>query len=321
MSETANVTAIYQGSTELRDQVRAVMARDRRLSQVIVAKEAGISAATLNQWLAGKYQGDNEGIDVKLRLWIEADMARRAAGGAMPVAPSYVSTPTSARILGALGYAQMAGDIAICYGNAGVGKTSTCRHYRESSPNVWIATMTPSRAGVVTSLQEICDALSLDNTGGASAMFKRIEKKVRDTHGLLIVDESQHLSTLALDEIRSIHDATGIGIAFVGNNGVYTNMSGGRNAEKLDRLHSRVGKRLGLQKSTEADIVALIKAWGIEDSKCHATLIQVARGPGALRTLTKTLRLASMYAAAEGRGVCCEDVRAAATELMSGGEK
>lgn len=317
MSDTATVRSIYQGDADLRDQVQACMARDKRMSQVIVAKEAGISAATLNQWLAGKYQGDNEGIDGKMRLWLEADMARRAAGSAMPVAPGYISTPTSARILGALAYAQMAGDIAIAYGNAGVGKTASCAHYRTSSPNVWIATMTPSTSGVVTALQEICEALGLDASGGARAMNKRVERRVRDTHGLLIVDESQHLSVQALDEIRSIHDATGIGIAFVGNDGVFARMAGGRNAQQLDRLYSRIGKRLRLQQSSEADIVALIKAWGIVDAKCHATLIAVARGPGALRTLTKTLRLASMYAAAEGRGVCCEDVRAAATELGS----
>jgi DNA transposition AAA+ family ATPase len=321
MNDTATVTSIYQGDADLRDQVKGVMAREKRLSQVIVAKEAGISPATLNQWLAGKYAGDNEGVDAKLRIWLDADMARRAAGGAMPEAPAFVVTPTAARILGALGYAQMAGDIAVSHGNAGVGKTSSCVHYRDSSPNVWIVTMTPSTAGVVTALEEICDALGLSPGGGARKMSKAICRRVRDTHGLLIVDEAQHLSVAALDEIRAIHDATTIGIALVGNDGVFARMAGGRNAQQLDRLYSRVGKRLRLQQSTEADIVALIKAWGITDTKCHPTLISIARGAGALRTLTKTLRLASMYAAAEGRTVCCEDVRAAASELMSGGEK
>src|SRR6185437_1982020 len=113
---------------------------------------------------------------------------------------------------------------------------------------------------------------------------------------------------------------TGVGIALVGNDGVFARMAGGRNAQQLDRLYSRVGKRLSLRQSTEADIIAMISAWGIDDTKCRATLIEIARRPGALRTLNKTLRLASMHAAAEGRGVCCEDVRAAATELMDGGK-
>lgn len=318
MSDTATVTAIYQGDADLREAIRAAMSRDKRMSQALLAKEAGISAATLNQWLLGKYQGDNEGIDAKLRLWLEADQTRRAAGSAMPLAPGFVMTPTAQRVLGALSYAQMAGDIAITYGGAGLGKTTACKHYRESSPNVWIATMKPSTSGVVTCLQKIAEALNLDAGGGASAIASRICKRVSDTHGLLVLDEAQHLSVQALDEVRALHDETGIAIAFVGNDGVFARMAGGRNAQQLDRLYSRVGKRLSLRQSTEADIDALITAWGIDDTKCRATLVEIARRPGALRTLTKTLRLASMYAAAEGRSPCCQDVRAAATELMDG---
>jgi len=38
------------------------------------------------------------------------------------------------RVLAALAYAQIAGDIAIIYGGAGVGKTSAGRHYGQTSP-------------------------------------------------------------------------------------------------------------------------------------------------------------------------------------------
>jgi len=320
MSDTAAVRAIYQGDIDLRDQVQQAMRHDKRLSQAIVAKEAAISTTTLSQWLGGKYLGDNEGIDAKMRIWIEAAQARRAAGSAMPQSPDFVHTPTAQRILGTLAYAQMASDIAVTYGGAGLGKTTACKHYQSSSPNVWIVTMTPSTAGVVTALEEICDKLGLSPGGGARKMSKAICRRVRDTNGLLVIDEAQHLSVSALDEIRSIHDDTGVGIALVGNDGVFARMAGGRNAQQLDRLYSRVGKRLSLRQSTEADIIAMISAWGIDDTKCRATLIEIARRPGALRTLNKTLRLASMHAAAEGRGVCCEDVRAAATELMDGGK-
>lgn len=233
----------------------------------------------------------------------------------MPATPAFVSTPTAQRVLGTLAYAQMAGDIAVGYGNAGVGKTSACLHYRTSSPNVWIATMDPSTSGVVTCLQEISDALNLDTGGGARAMAKRIEKRVRDTRGLLIIDEAQHLSVQALDQVRAIHDATGLGIALVGNDGVFARMAGGRNAQQLDRLLSRVGKRLRLRQSTEADILAMLDAWGVEERACRMILVEVARRPGALRTLTKTLRLATMRATAEGRGVSSEDVRNVVAEL------
>jgi DNA transposition AAA+ family ATPase len=316
MNDIATAAPIYQGSTELREQIRSMLQTNKRLSQTGIAKEAGISPTTLNQWLSGKYLGDNEGIDAKMRLWLEADKARRAAGDQMPSVPDFVTTPTAARILGTLAYAQMAGDITVIYGGAGLGKTTACEYYGTSSPNVWIVTMDPSTSGVVTCLQEICEALSLDTSGGARAMMKRILKRVKGTNGLLLIDEAQHLSVAALDQIRSIHDATGVGIALVGNDGVFARMAGGRNALQLDRLYSRVGKRIRLTKSTAEDVLAIVQAWGIVDATCHSYLIKVASGPGALRVLNKTLRLAAMNAGAEGRAVCCQDVRAASEELM-----
>src|ERR1035437_1267786 len=50
------------------------------------------------------------------------------------------------------------------------------------------------------------------------------------TGGLLVIDEAQHLSVAALDQIRSIHDATDLGIALVGNQQVYARLTGGNRA-------------------------------------------------------------------------------------------
>ncbi len=315
MSDQTNVASIYRGDAELREQITTIMSTDKALSQSVVAKETGISGATLSQWLGATYKGNNEAVETKLRIWMEAHNARVAAGDQLPEAPSYVDTPTASRVIAALSYAQIAGDIAVGYGAAGLGKTTACEQYQASRPNVWIATMTPASSGVVTALEEICDAMGVTDGGGARRMSRAITKRVTGTHGLLVIDEAQHLSVPALDQIRSIHDATGIGIALVGNEGVYARMAGGRNAAQLDRLFSRIGKRLALKKSSDADIKALVKAWGITDAKCMPTLLEIARRPGALRALTKTLRLASMQAAAEGRPICCQDVRAAAREL------
>lgn len=315
VSET--VTPLYRGDDAMREQIRATMSVDRKLSQSALAKEAGLSSTTFNQWLNGGYPGDNAAVETKLAIWLEAHQARMAQDEALPDAPSYVDTPTAARVMGALGYAQMAGDIAVAYGAAGLGKTTACRRYQSSRPNVWIATMDPACSGVVTCLQEVSDALGLPESGGARSLSRAIAKRIDGTRGLLIIDEAQHLSVAALDQLRSIYDATGVGIALVGNEGVYARMAGGRHAQALDRLFSRIGKRLALRKSSDADIKALIKAWGIGDGKCLPTLMEIAHGSGALRSLTKTLRLASMQAAAENRHVDCSDVRAAARELGS----
>lgn len=318
MSQTAtdtNVSTIYRGDDTLRGHISDAMRADSTLTQSRVSKEAGVSSATLSQWLGGTYKGNNESIDTKMRMWLESHQARVAAGEQLPTAPSFVHTPTAKRIVAALNYAQVAEDIAVIYGAAGVSKSSTLRHYRDNWPNVWLVTMKPATSGVVPALEEICEAMNLSASGGARRMSREITKRVAGTHGLLLIDEAQHLSVAALDQIRSIHDDTSIGIALVGNTGVFSRMAGGRNADQLDRLYSRIGKRLKLDRATDGDINALIDAWGVTDAKCKPTLMEIARRPGALRTFTKVLRLASMSAAAEGRPVCCEDVKAASREL------
>lgn len=305
-----------EDTPDLRLELRELLTRDRNYSQARIAREVGISATTLSQWMSGTYAGDNEGVEAKIGRWYDKLQTSRATASAMPTAPEFVETPSAARVLAALRYAQVAGDIAVIYGGAGMSKTTSIREYARRAPNVWHATMTPASAGVVTCLEEIAEAVSAAGAaGGAARLHRAICRRVADTGGLLVIDEAQHLSVAALDQIRSIHDATGVGIALVGNEAVYARMTGGNRAAYLDRLFSRIGKKVRLIRPTAEDVRALIACWGIDDAKCMATLQDIASKPGALRGLTKTLRLASMHAAAEGRAICCTDVKTAWREL------
>lgn len=312
-------TAEAPDGAGLRDQVRAVFDADRRVTQARLAKETGLSATTISQWLGGSYPGDNAAVEIKVQRWVSQYQDARAAQTGMPQAPSYVSTPSAERVIAALGYAQMAGDIAVVYGGAGLGKTTAIRRYASAALNCWVATMTPASASVVTAMEEIAEAVGANAaSGGAAKLHRGITRKVTATGGLLVIDEAQHLSVAALDQIRSIHDATGIGIALVGNEAVYARMTGGNRAAYLDRLYSRIGKRVRLTQSTQGDVEALLRAWSIDEAECRAQLVEIARKPGGLRGLTKVLRLASMHAASAQRAICCSDVRAAWREL--GGE-
>lgn len=311
MSEQNN-----SNEADLRSQIKAMMDTDRTLTGARISKESGVSATAFSRWRAGTYEGDNEAVEAKLQRWIDTIQSQAQAQRAMPEPPAFVDTPTSARVIDALRYAQVAGDIAVVYGGAGLGKTTSINRYSETASNVFHATMSPASASVVTALEEVAEAVGASGAvGGAAKLHRAICRKLAGSQGLLVIDESQHLSVAALDQIRSIHDATGIGIALVGNEQVYARMTGGNRAAYLDRLYSRIGKRVRLVRATKDDINSLIKAWGIEDGKCRQQLVDIASKPGGLRGLTKVLRLAAMFAAAQERPLCCDDVRAAWREL------
>jgi len=305
----AKVSKLKTDPEALRRRVQSQL--DSGMSQTELARLAGTSASTVGRWLAGKYSGDNSKVEHQIASALEAIAEREAQAKALPAAPDYVNTPTTARILDVLGYAHIASDVVVIYGGAGLGKTEAIRHYQASNANVWVVTATPADSGVVSTLEGITAALGIPAPQSAARIHRAICKRMTGTFGLLVVDEAQNLDTKALDQVRAIHDATGCGLALVGNEATYSQLTGGNRAPYLDRLYSRVGQRLRLGKATNADTDAIIEAWGISVKSCIDALRKIAATPGGLRSLTKTLRLASMYAAGDGRAVNCDDIRAA----------
>jgi len=232
---------------------------------------------------------------------------------AAPMPPQWVVTPTAERITATLAFAHATADVAVIYGAGGVGKTCTARHYAEGQPNAWHAIMTPATAGVVPALEEVCAALGIPPSNGAAALHRSIVKRVSGTAGLLIVDEAQHLLPAALDQLRSLHDATGIGLALLGSRDVYARLVGGDSAAALDRLRSRIGRRLHVAASTPEDAAALGTAWGIESAAARKTLADIAAKSGGLRAAAKALRLAGLHA--DGDPITDTLLRAAWREL------
>lgn len=302
--EEAQVDAgATSGTTEseaLRDQVKNLI-HGEGMTQAQIARESGVKAPTLSQWLAGKYQGDNAEVDAKLETWLRVRGEREEQVASWPTAPDFVASPTAQKVFSTLQYAQGAGDMVEVYGAPGVGKTVTARRYRDRNPNVWIATMAPHAASVVHALEEVAEAVGLrDVNGGARGLARAIRRKIEGTRGLLIIDEAQHLSLGALEEIRSIHDATGTGLALMGSEVLHSRLTGGSRAVHLAQLFSRIGMRLFVRRPLVGDTTALLDAWGVKDKECRAFMSDIARKAGALRGFTKTLQLASARAAAAG---------------------
>lgn len=295
-------------------QVRAEIER-RGLSQAQVARESGVSQSSLTQLLGGNYAADPRRMEAKLTQWL-AGLRERAAQPQMAPAPEWVDTPTASRVLDALGYAQMAQDIAVVYGGAGVGKSTAAREYQRRYPSVWIATMSPATAGVTPALEEVCLALGMrELPGGGARMQREIIQRVRSTAGLLIIDEAQHLTVPALDALRAIHDATGLGVALLGNEILYARMTGGSRAAWLDRLFSRIGRRLRLPRASRDDVVRLAAEYGVTEAASLKRLAAIGGQAGALRGVTKCLRLARLMAAGAGEALGDAHIGAAWRDL------
>lgn len=293
---TDNVTALkQQRNDELASQVAATM-KAEGLSQAAAAQLIGVHKTRFNQWLKGSYRGDNSQVESAANRWLESRRQNEALNASLPAAPDWVETPSARAVISALGFAQMASTISVIYGGAGVGKTEAVSQYRQQSPNVWVATATPATSAPGPILTRIAQVLGIRATGAVHMIETNIIERLRDSRGLLVIDEAQHLNPRALDQIRQIAEGAGIGLALVGNEIVYTQLTGGNRSIGFAQLFSRVAKRVRLSRPKAGDIDALLDAWTISDAASRTLGHEIGKRPGALRGLSQTLRLASLFA-------------------------
>ena len=304
--------AAQEDCTTVAERVRAAIAV-RSLSQNTAAREIGISASALSRFLSGTYGADDRAVATKAAAWLDLIDQRDKLPAGMIAALRFVQTPTSDQIIGALGYAQLIGDLVLVSGVPGVGKTTAMKHYRDARTNVWLATMSPDTKTPVPMLCEIGIALGLRSLGGGAAKMRRdICERIRDTGGLLILDEAQHLGAEALETARRIFDSTGVGLVYAGDDKLWEKVSA------FPQLSSRIGKRVTIAATSSADITALTAALGIDGTEERKFLGQIARTHSGLRSIAKTQRLGRLYADGEGKPLTIEHLRTAWTNLNLG---
>lgn len=288
MTDTTNTETKDGGN--IREQAREAMQRED-LSLRDLAKELEVSHPMLSRYLEGSPSASlSEALEPALQQWLEKLATRPAAER-----ERFVETASAEKICSTLAYAQAYGDMVAIYGGPGVGKTRSIYHYRSQRPNVWIATITPATAAVVPALEEVSEAVGLpDANGGARRLSRAIRQKVFAIGGLLIIDEAQHLSMAAVEELRAIHDFAEVGLALVGNEVSYARLAGGGNrSAHFAQITSRLGMRLYLRRPDERDVESLARRYGVTSKKSLELLERIAAKPGALRSVVKVLRLAN----------------------------
>ena len=311
--EKANGSAAAEAAAspgDLRARAREALAAGG-MTQARAAREIGVSAAALSQWLAGSYAGDSAAVDGKVRRWLDSLARGEALERELPAGPDWVDTPSASRVEAALSYAQLAGFLAVVHGAAGTGKTVACERYARQNPNVWLATMSGGAITPHACLRRVAAACGgrAREAKGAADLEDAIAARLRGTRGLLVVDEAQHLGVRALEALRYLHDATGIGVALVGGELLYERLTGGDRSSRYAQLFSRIGKRVHLPAPEAADAGALLAGWGVEGAAARREARRIAALPGGLRGLSHALRLASVFAA--GEAVTAEHLRAA----------
>ncbi|WP_233007188.1 AAA family ATPase [Rheinheimera faecalis] len=308
-----NVHSLEMAKSKQTDVIMRIttLINAKRVTSGQVAQEISVSPSTLSQVLNGLYKADPVKIIEKLESWLRLREQRDANPS---TDPGFVMTPTAKLIMDDLTYAQITESIVVIYGASGVGKSKTLDEYQRTNNNVWKVTASPSRSSLTECLYEIAMELGMDQAPRTKGPLARvIRQRLKGSEGLVIVDEADHLDYPTLEELRILQEETGIGMALVGNNKVYTQLTGGRRNEDFARLFSRIAKKRGIHKTKVADVRAIAEAWNVGGSSEMNVMIQISERPGGLRLLTKTIKLAAMFA--KGALITEQLLRTALAEL------
>lgn len=282
-----------------------------------LAKRINIPHGTLSQFGTGSYAGDNQRIADAIYRFRQHLASQAQVAAEAPIRPSYFETETSRQLCNMLRFAQ-AGRVVVAAMGAGTSKTSSAEHYAACFPHVYLITLCPSSAGVANMQSEALAALGEpDAVGTPQKLSRRIRDKVKGKGALMIFDEAQHASEKAIEEIRSWHDATGVGIALLGNVKVLQQLEGGSRAAAYAQLYSRVSLRLTRLVPTIGDVDAFADAWEIFDDAARLFLRRIGMLPGGLRGATFTVELAHMMARASGQMIGADHLQDAWAQLSS----
>lgn len=217
--------------------------------------------------------------------------------------PQFFEGPSAQEIVSVLTYCKAYGTMGLVAGGPGVGKTTSTDHLSRLYENVWVFTAHPNVSTNYQALRGLAAVLGVPRTTSQAGfdLWEEVCRRVKGQKGLIVVDEAQHLKIGALETLRSVHDATDVGLVFVGDLELF------RSIMSRAQLSSRVTARCQIASPTEKDIAQMASAWGIKDARTIALLAKVARTPGGLRVATQAIR----DAVASADELTQESVRAA----------
>ena len=293
----------------LRRRLAAVMER-HALSGAAVSQRTGISVARLSQWRSDTYKGDNDKVAETVRNFLDGIDSAIGVQALAARDPGYQRTQTSERIWAMLTQAQHAPAMVVIAGVPGVGKTVTAGAYARAFPNVWLATMDPTVTSPAQVLQEIARVMSVP-LGSPTTLRDRLGERMAGSAGLLVVDEAQHCNPKALDLIRSLYDRYGIGIALIGNYGLFAGTKAPTKEHGFAQFFRRIRKRARFTEATQPDIDIMLDAWGVTEPAQRRFLTQIAGKMWGLAAIGNTIHEATTMAVGADETLSLKHLKAA----------
>lgn len=262
---------------DIKAELKLLM-NEKKYSFSTVAKATGISATSINLWLNDNYNGNNDKIADTINNFIQREKERNFKSF-IP----YVETSIVKYIHEVARLCHTSGEIGVCYGESGLGKTVAVKEYAKQYSDAILIETDPGY-NPKSLLCEMHKRLGLSAKGTAYSLMDEVIRKLSNSGRLLIVDEAENLPYKGLEVLRRIYDKTGVGMLLVGMPALVENLRGSQNQYK--QLYSRVGFSKSLDRLLPVDISNILYSIK-ENQRLSSSFLTYSNGN--TRTLAKLI--------------------------------
>ncbi|EBA4667430.1 AAA family ATPase [Salmonella enterica subsp. enterica serovar Stanley] len=222
-------------------QVNKIRERNN-YSQNDLASKIGRSPAVINQFLQGKYKGNEEDVAARIREFVETEEARF---NARFKAPSFVETESTKEAAKLIDFARKYRTICVLTADSGLGKSTILREYRAGRTDTILIEVTSGftpRALMKALLTELKPDASKSKS--TAELMKECISGLEKTQRLILVDEAELLPYQTLEALRRLYDMAETGVVLAGLPRLTDNLVGA-DGEHV-QLYSRIAQYLDL---------------------------------------------------------------------------
>lgn len=229
---------------------------DGEFNQKEVAKVLDISEATMSMYLNNSYKGNSKTIDSKVVKFLQ-NADEKKIYDFKKVTLDFVATSVAKRVFNVAKMCQMNGEIGVCFGRSGYGKTTACKEYAKNEYGVIL--LDPNEnANKYEVIRMLSKSLNINDDYIRTALPKIVDK-LNNSNYLIIVDEAENLKSPVFRTLRKIHDRCNFsfGLLFVGTERLYYNLA--RMKGEFEYLTNRISYVENLQALKESDVKSLVQ--------------------------------------------------------------
>ncbi|EMF3811499.1 AAA family ATPase [Salmonella enterica] len=251
-------------------QVNEIRERNK-YSQNDLAAKIGRSPAVINQFLQGKYKGNEEDVAARIREFVETEQARFNARFSAPV---FVETKSTLDAQKLIDFARKYRTICVLTADSGLGKSTILREYKAQRTDTILIEVTSGFTPRAL-MKALLTAIKPDAKKNATTadLMKDCIRELEKSKRLILVDEAELLPYQTLEALRRLYDMAETGVVLAGLPRLSDNLIG-EDGEHV-QLYSRIAQHVDLNNQfsrQDFDAIAVKMMQEAEDNEIRELL-------------------------------------------------